>query len=1303
VQGNFRAGDGSSYAQISTQGDLTFKAGGDYLVGPNRYAFRYQLDEGYGLFFNQTDTRYEFRDGNAAAVMYVNANSGHTYIKGNTGIGTINPQNKLHVAGGAYLGNYSTDYAQFRSDGSLIFFGNADYLVGGNRYAFRYRLPNGNVSDYGLFFNQTDTRYEFRDAAGSPIAHIHANSGSLTFNGALMPNGNAGNSGQVLQSAGLGNTPTWVTPPIGPTGAQGPQGNTGATGNNGADGATGPQGPTGLTGAQGPQGVTGATGPAGANGNDGATGATGTTGTDGATGPQGPTGLTGAKGDQGLQGPSGQNGNNGQNGNDGATGATGTTGAVGATGPQGPTGPTGANGNDGATGATGTQGIQGLTGANGNDGATGATGPQGIQGLTGANGNDGATGPQGPTGANGAVGATGPQGNTGVTGADGATGPQGNTGATGANGSTGPQGNTGPTGADGATGPQGNTGAIGPQGPTGLTGATGPSGTDGNDGATGTTGPQGPIGATGPLVSGTSGQTLRHDGSTWVSTSNIYNNETNVGIGTSTPSARLDVNGDLAFSGGNRRIVINSVDGADNQYLAIAGGGGGSANRGSYLFLQGNEESSNPGDAIIAAGDVSGGQIIFRTAFNVDRAVIDEVGNLGIGIATPTQKLHVSGNARITALGGSGSQMVVSDNNGVLSTQAIPAGGDNDWTISGNDLFSGVSGKVNIGTPPSNAEKFAVVGPNIVAGFGYQGVNSNRIVLGAERNGGTFAEANVGFIGYGPTSGGGPERSLAFGVYSGSTWNEMMRMKGTGNIGIGTAIPTQKLHVAGKVRIADGSQQNGYVFQSDANGTGTWVNPTSIAGLQGATGPQGPTGANGNDGATGPQGPTGANGAVGATGPQGATGPLVSGTSGQTLRHDGSTWVATSNLYNNGAGVGIGASSVSGALDLVGTFNIKGGIYFTDPMAANPFVGGEYAAFELDPVTKDLGIQLYTPFQWYNAVTFQRTSGNVGIATTSPTQKLHVSGNARITSLGGSGSQMVVSDNNGVLSTQTIPTGGSTDNDWTISGNSMYSAVSGNVGIGTAAPGSLLHLRGANPVLKVETPWISGNYGQLRLGYVGGTDRSITGHYNDGMVFEVNGNKMVISPSGNVGIGTLSPSYLFHVNGSAAKPGGGPWTAASDLRLKTAVEDYTESIDLLKQIHPVTYRYNGKLNMPTEQTYVGVIAQELKEVAPQMVGTFTGEDEVEYYDVDGSAFTYMLINATKAQQQTIEDLQNNVAQLEANKETQQIQLDQQQTALEEVQKDNNLLKTKVSEMDGLKADIEALKLLISGQASAGRK
>jgi hypothetical protein len=389
----------------------------------------------------------------------------------------------------------------------------------------------------------------------------------------------------------------------------GSSGNSSTVGPMGPAGATGPQGPVGLTGPQGPQG---------------AVGATGLTGPAGPTGAQGPIGLTGPQGPNGFTGPSGPIGVTGAQGAIGPIGPTGPAGSQGLIGPAGPQGPQGAQGVPGPIGpagitwkgqwsATGTYVKDDVVGYNGASwfciaaisnsnvspdtnstnwallASQGAPGPQGPIGLIGP---AGAIGPQGPTGATGATGAIGPQGPSGIDGATGATGPQGPIGLTGPTGPQGPTGNVGatgpqgPIGLQGPIGPQGPAGndgaagATGPQGPIGLTGPTGPQGPAGNNGAAGATGPQGPIGLQGPaglLTSGsTAGNTPYWNGSSWVTnSSNIFNNGGNVGLGTTTPSEKLEVSGNLITSGTIRSgtITFPNTSGTNGQFLTTNGSG----------------------------------------------------------------------------------------------------------------------------------------------------------------------------------------------------------------------------------------------------------------------------------------------------------------------------------------------------------------------------------------------------------------------------------------------------------------------------------------------------------------------------------------------------------------------------------------------------------------------------------------------------------------------------------------------------------------------------------------------------------
>ena len=131
-----------------------------------------------------------------------------------------------------------------------------------------------------------------------------------------------------------------------------------------------------------------------------------------------------------------------------------------------------------------------------------------------------------------------------------------------------------------------------------------------------------------------------------------------------------------------------------------------------------------------------------------------------------------------------------------------------------------------------------------------------------------------------------------------------------------------------------------------------------------------------------------------------------------------------------------------------------------------------------------------------------------------------------------------------------------------------------------------------------------------------------------------------------VGIGTSAPAYLLHVNGVAAKPGGGSWTVASDKRLKQDIQPFKEGLREIAQINPVWFRYNGKAGFPAGKKFVGVIAQEMQKIAPHSVGEFeylTPEGASEkYLDYDANALGFTLVNAVKELDQVVKTLSSQV-------------------------------------------------------------
>ena len=98
-------------------------------------------------------------------------------------------------------------------------------------------------------------------------------------------------------------------------------------------------------------------------------------------------------------------------------------------------------------------------------------------------------------------------------------------------------------------------------------------------------------------------------------------------------------------------------------------------------------------------------------------------------------------------------------------------------------------------------------------------------------------------------------------------------------------------------------------------------------------------------------------------------------------------------------------------------------------------------------------------------------------------------------------------------------------------------------------------------------------------------------------------------------------------------------TAYSDARLKRNIETISNPVDLVNCLRGVNFEKDGRHS-------TGVIAQEVEEFLPEVVHTDSeGMKSVAYGNIAG-----LLIEAIKEQQQTIENLQKQISDIQSSKE-----------------------------------------------------
>lgn len=206
-------------------------------------------------------------------------------------------------------------------------------------------------------------------------------------------------------------------------------------------------------------------------------------------------------------------------------------------------------------------------------------------------------------------------------------------------------------------------------------------------------------------------------------------------------------------------------------------------------------------------------------------------------------------------------------------------------------------------------------------------------------------------------------------------------------------------------------------------------------------------------------------------------------------------------------------------------------------------------------------------------------------------------------------------------------------------GNGRITSV-GKVGIGTSSPNAPLDIyaNSASVPLIALSRYNSAATVAFQASLDPGNNTFLTTTNADlNVVTNWNGgaplSTMYLTSIGRVGVGTTSPSYTLHVNGSVA--GTSAYNNLSDARLKKNIVPLGGGLVLVDQLQPVQFdwrepseRQVGKgLVLPTGSRQIGFIAQDLRTVLPEAVSTAKGKDAV--MSVAESKIVPVLVSAVK--------------------------------------------------------------------------
>jgi hypothetical protein len=300
-----------------------------------------------------------------------------------------------------------------------------------------------------------------------------------------------------------------------------------------------------------------------------------------------------------------------------------------------------------------------------------------------------------------------------------------------------------------------------------------------------------------------------------------------------------------------------------------------------------------------------------------------------------------------------------------------------------------------------------------------------------------------------------------------------------------------------------------------------------------------------------------------------------------------------------------------------------------------------------------------------------RENGDVGIGTNNPGAKLHVAGSVRADHFWDEDLSYYAD----------LKSGGYLGGNWTIVGN---------VGIGLNPTTSKLHVSGdirGNRFFDDDYSYyadlnsganLGGNWifnGSVGIGMTNPSAKlDVAGvircNIGDGDVFIAGNDAKIVDQNipnafAIVGIGDNNWGGIrYGMNGVTITGVGGllarsdnfmQFNMISDKRTKKDIVSYNGGLDLVKQLEPVKFKYNGKARTTDDGAeHISFIAQDLEKI-PELASLMiqkvnmkleeTDANTTEMLTLNASALPFILVNAIKEQQKQIEELKAELQEL----------------------------------------------------------